>query len=215
MSVVSATKNTVEEAPVTYRCNNKKSYKILKRVFDVVSCVLLGLVLLIPMAVVALLIKIESPGPAIYKQERLGKDGKPFMMYKFRSMYLDAEKNGPQWARTEDPRRTKVGKVIRVWHIDELPQLLNVIKGDMSVVGPRPERGFFYEEFAKSVPEFRKRLMVDQGLTCIAQVNGCYDLTPEERLVYDLEYMDKQSLWTDLVCILKTVVVLFNHKGAR
>lgn len=215
MSVIPATKSVAEEASAAYDCNTKKSYRIVKRVFDIVSCVLLGLVLLIPMAVVALLIKIESPGPALYKQERLGKGGKTFMMYKFRSMYLDAEKNGPQWAQTEDPRRTKIGKVIRVWHIDELPQLLNVIKGDMSVVGPRPEREYFYDEFEQTVPEFRKRLLVDQGLTCIAQVNGCYDLTPAERLAYDFEYMAKQSVWTDFVCILKTFVVLFNHKGAR
>lgn len=215
MSVIPATKSVAEEASAAYDCNTKKSYRIVKRVFDIVSCVLLGLVLLIPMAVVALLIKNESPGPALYKQERLGKGGKTFMMYKFRSMYLDAEKNGPQWAQTEDPRRTKIGKIIRVWHIDELPQLLNVIKGDMSVVGPRPEREYFYDEFEQTVPEFRKRLLVDQGLTCIAQVNGCYDLTPAERLAYDFEYMAKQSVWTDFVCILKTFVVLFNHKGAR
>ena len=215
MSVIPATKSVAEEASAAYDCNTKKSYRIVKRLFDIVSCVLLGLVLLIPMAVVALLIKIESPGPALYKQERLGKGGKTFMMYKFRSMYLDAEKNGPQWAQTEDPRRTKIGKIIRVWHIDELPQLLNVIKGDMSVVGPRPEREYFYDEFEQTVPEFRKRLLVDQGLTCIAQVNGCYDLTPAERLAYDFEYMAKQSVWTDFVCILKTFVVLFNHKGAR
>lgn len=198
-----------------YKANNKKGYLIPKRIFDLVFSLLALLVLLLPMAIVALLIRLESPGPVIYKQERLGKNGKPFMMYKFRSMRNDAEKNGPQWAKIGDPRCTKVGKVIRVWHIDELPQLWNVVLGDMTIVGPRPEREFFYQEFEKEIPGFRDRLLVDQGLTCIAQVNGCYDLTPAGRLEYDVEYIQKQSLWTDFKCVLKTFVVLFNHKGAR
>ncbi len=198
-----------------YKVNNKKGYLIPKRIFDLVFSLLALLVLLLPMAIVALLIRLESPGPVIYKQERLGKNGKPFMMYKFRSMRNDAEKNGPQWAKIGDPRCTKVGKVIRVWHIDELPQLWNVVLGDMTIVGPRPEREFFYQEFEKEIPGFRDRLLVDQGLTCIAQVNGCYDLTPAGRLEYDVEYIQKQSLWTDFKCVLKTFVVLFNHKGAR
>lgn len=197
------------------KVNNKKSYLFVKRVFDVVVALLGLLVLLLPMAIVALLIRIESPGPVIYKQERLGKNGKVFMMYKFRSMCVDAEKGGPQWASKKDPRCTKVGRVIRLWHIDELPQLWNVVKGEMSVVGPRPERAFFYDQFEKEVPMFRDRLLVDQGLTCIAQINGCYDLTPQARYDYDMEYIEKQSVWTDIKCILKTFVVLFNHKGAR
>lgn len=204
---------TVQKAE--YKVNNKKSYLIPKRIFDLILSVLALLVLLLPMAIVALLIRVESPGPVIYKQERLGKNGKPFMMYKFRSMRNDAEKSGPQWATVCDPRCTKVGKVIRVWHIDELPQLWNVVLGEMTVVGPRPEREFFYQEFEKELPNFRDRLLVDQGLTCIAQVNGCYDLTPAGRLEYDMEYIQKQSLWTDIKCVLKTFVVLFNHKGAR
>lgn len=197
------------------KVNDKKGYLIVKRAFDIVVSLLALLVLLLPMAVVALLICIESPGPVIYKQERLGKNGKVFMMYKFRSMCVDAEKAGPQWASKKDPRCTKVGRVIRLWHIDELPQLWNVLKGEMSIVGPRPERAFFYDQFEKEVPLFRDRLLVDQGLTCIAQVNGCYDLTPQGRYDYDMEYIQKQSVWTDIKCILQTFVVLFNHKGAR
>lgn len=209
-----------ETAPQTavirkYKGNTKKSYLITKRIFDIVLSFVAGLVLLLPMAIVALLIVIESPGPVFYVQERLGKNGKPYMMYKFRSMCVDAEKNGPQWAQYGDPRCTKVGKVIRSWHIDELPQLLNVLKGDMSVVGPRPEREYFYAEFEKEIPNFRDRLVVDQGLTCIGQVSGCYDLTPAERLAYDLEYIQKQSVWMDIKCILKTFRVIVNHKGAR
>lgn len=198
-----------------YKLNNRKSYLIPKRIFDIVVSLLALIVLLLPMAIVALLIVLESPGSVIYKQERIGKNGKPFMMYKFRSMCNDAEKNGPQWASYSDPRCTKVGKVIRLWHIDELPQLWNVVRGDMSIVGPRPEREFFYQEFEKDIPNFRDRLLVDQGLTCIAQVNGCYDLTPAGRLEYDVQYIQEQSIWTDFKCILKTFVVLINHKGAR
>lgn len=198
-----------------YHVNEKKSYLIVKRAFDIAASVTAGIVLLIPMAIVAGLIVLDSPGSAFYKQERLGKNGRPFQIYKFRSMYVDAEKNGPQWARTEDPRVTKVGKVIRRWHIDELPQLINVIKGDMSIVGPRPEREHFYRIFEQDIPEYRVRLLVDQGLTCIGQVNGCYDLTPQKRIAYDIEYIENQSIWMDIKCILKTFRVICNHRGAR
>ena len=198
-----------------YTYNDKTGYLAGKRIFDIAVAAVGGAILLLPMAVIAAMIWLESPGPAIYKQERVGKDGKPFMMYKFRSMRIDAEKDGPQWAKVEDDRCTKIGRVIRLWHIDELPQILNVLKGEMSIVGPRPEREFFYEEFEKRIPDYRARLLVDQGLTCIAQVNGCYDLKPEERLIYDVEYMEKQSLWTDIKCVLQTFGVLVNHKGAR
>ena len=165
--------------------------------------------------IVALIIRIESPGPAFYKQERLGKNGKIFMMYKLRSMRTDAEKDGPQWATDDDPRCTRVGKVIRAWRIDELPQIWNVIKGDMSVVGPRPEREYFYNDFEKDNPQFRNRLLVDQGLTCIGQADGGYGAEPAEKLAYDVEYINKQSIWTDIKCLCKTVVVIFSHKGSR
>lgn len=200
---------------ITYKVNGGKLYFAVKRIFDIVFSAAGLLALAVPMAVVSLLIYRESPGPVIYSQERVGKNGKPFTMYKFRSMYLDAEKNGPQWAKKNDDRCTKIGKVIRLYHIDELPQLVNVLKGEMSVVGPRPEREHFYKQFEIDIPEFRARLAVDQGLTCIAQVNGCYDLTPRQRLDYDIEYMEKMSFWLDIKCILQTVLVIFNHKGAR
>lgn len=198
-----------------YRRNRKKSYLFVKRAFDIVASLAAIIVLLIPMLLVALLIVLESPGSAIYKQERLGKNGKPFQILKFRSMCNDAEKNGPQWARTQDPRCTRVGMVIRRWHIDELPQLVNVLKGEMSIVGPRPEREYFYQVFEQELPHYRDRLLVDQGLTCIGQVNGCYDLTPAKRIAYDIEYIENQSVWTDLKCIFKTFGVICNHKGAR
>lgn len=198
-----------------HKLNSKKSFLIIKRVFDFCASLLALIVLAIPMLIVGLCVYIESPGSVIYKQERLGKGGKPFVMYKFRSMRLDAEKNGPQWAHTNDARCTKVGKFIRQWHIDELPQLWNVVKGDMSIVGPRPEREYFYKEFEKKIPGFRTRLVVDQGLTCIGQVSGCYDLTPQKRLDYDIEYINSQSVATDLKCIFKTFGAIATRRGAR
>lgn len=199
----------------TYKLNGSKGYFFVKRCFDIVASLVGGLILLIPMAIVAALIWLESPGPAIYSQERLGKDGEPFTMYKFRSMYLDAEKNGPQWAKKNDHRCTRVGRVIRMYHIDELPQLLNILRGEMTIVGPRPERSYFYDQFEKDIPEFRQRLRVKPGLTGLSQVNGCYDMTPQERIVYDIEYMETMSVWTDLKCILKTFLVVFSRRGAR
>jgi len=172
-------------------------------------------VLLIPMLVVGALIRADSPGPALFKQERLGKDGKPFMMYKFRSMRLGAEANGPQWARRNDDRCTRVGHFLRNTRIDELPQLWNILKGDMSLVGPRPERRYFYDEFETYIPGFRNRLVVQPGLTGLAQVNGGYELLPEEKIVYDMEYIRTRTFWMDVKCILKTIQLVFTHKGAR
>ncbi len=209
----------VEERDVSreteYKVNHDRGYLIVKRVFDIVASFLALVVLCVPMLIVGLLVWIESPGPVIYKQERLGKDGKAFVMYKFRSMHLNAEKNGPQWAAKEDDRCTKVGRFIRVFHIDELPQLVNVLKGEMSIVGPRPEREYFYEEFEKKIPNFRDRLKVVPGLTGFAQVNGGYDLLPEEKFPLDMAYAEQRSLWVDLVLILKTVGVVLTRKGAQ
>lgn len=209
---------TVEQAEITileHKSNQKKSFLYTKRAFDFCVSLLALIVLAIPMLIVALCIYIESPGPVIYKQERLGKGGKPFMMYKFRSMRLDAEKDGPQWADINDDRCTKMGRFIRQWHIDELPQLWNVLKGDMSVVGPRPERECFYEDFEKETPGFRTRLVVDQGMTGYAQVNGGYDATPSQKLELDVAYINAQSAWMDIKCLFKTVLVVFKRKGVR
>ena len=198
-----------------YVVKTPKGYLFIKRAFDIFASAL-GLLLCLPlMAVTTVAIKIESPGPAIFKQERLSKDGKPYTMYKFRSMRLDAEKDGPRWASVNDDRCTKVGRIIRKCHVDEIPQLWNVLRGDMSMVGPRPERAFFYDEFEKDIPDFRQRLRVKAGLTGLSQVNGCYDMTPAQRLAYDKTYMETRGVWTDLKILLQTVVVVFNGKGAR
>lgn len=203
------------EARTEYVVKTPRGYLAVKRVFDIFASALGLLICLIPMGIVAILIRLESTGPAIFKQERLGKGGKPYTMYKFRSMRMDAEKDGPRWASVNDDRCTKVGKFIRRCHIDEIPQLLNVLKGDMSMVGPRPERAYFYDEFEKDIPDFRQRLKIKPGLTGLSQVNGCYDMTPAQRLAYDKTYMETRSVWTDLKILLLTVVVVFNGKGAR
>lgn len=203
------------EAAGKYKLKTPPGYLCIKRVFDVVASVLGLLICLLPMGIVSLCIRAESAGPAIFKQERLGLGGKPYTMYKFRSMYLDAEKDGPRWASVNDDRCTKVGRIIRRCHVDELPQLFNVLKGDMSMVGPRPERAYFYDRFEKDIPDFRERLRVVPGLTGLSQVNGCYDMTPAQRLAYDKTYMESRSVWTDLKILFETVIVVFNGKGAR
>jgi lipopolysaccharide/colanic/teichoic acid biosynthesis glycosyltransferase len=167
------------------------------------------------MLIIALVIRLDSTGPALFTQERLGKNGKPFIMIKFRSMRMDAEVNGPQWADKNDCRCTKVGRFLRKSRLDELPQLVNILMGEMSFVGPRPERACFYDEFEQYIPHFRQRLQVQPGLTGHAQVNGGYELKPEEKIVYDLEYIAKRSVKMDLQCIWKTVLVVFSHDGAR
>ena len=190
-------------------------YLAFKRFMDIVLSAAAAAVLLIPMVIIGILIKIDSPGPAIYSQERLGKNGKPFMIYKFRSMILEAEANGPKWADVDDQRCTKLGRLLRKTRLDELPQLYNIIKGDMTLVGPRPERECFYIQFEQYIPGFKNRMLVTPGLTGHAQVNGGYSLLPEEKIVYDMEYIRNRSFRMDMQCILKTIVVIFSHNGAR
>ncbi len=195
--------------------NNSLVYVCIKRFLDFMISLGVIILLCIPMLIVGLIIRLESPGPAIFKQDRLGKNSKPFIMYKFRTMTTDAEKDGPRWAEKNDSRCTKVGLFLRKTRIDELPQFLNVIKGDMSLVGPRPEREYFYEKFEKYIKGFSNRLVVLPGITGLAQVSGGYDLLPEEKIIYDMEYISKMSLKMDFYCIFKTISVIFTHDGAR
>lgn len=190
-------------------------YLVCKRLGDFLISALSLVVLILPMLLIALLIRLDSPGPAIFRQERLGKGGRPFTMFKFRTMILEAEEDGPQWAKENDERCTRIGFLLRKTRMDELPQLVNILMGQMSFVGPRPERACFYDEFEVYIPHFRKRLQVLPGLTGLAQVNGGYDLLPEEKIVYDLEYIRNRSFGMDLRCIWKTVQVVFTHDGAR
>ena len=190
-------------------------YNFVKRMGDVFLSILLFIVLSPLMCIIAILIKIDSPGPVIFSQERLGKDGAPFLIYKFRSMRMDAEKDGPKWASENDNRCTRVGKILRKARLDEIPQLLNIFEGDMSFVGPRPEREYFYKKFETYIPGFRNRLAVKPGLTGLAEVNGGYDLRPEEKIIFDMQYIEQRSVRLDIDCMLKTFVLIFTHKGAR
>lgn len=193
----------------------KPGYLLLKRSADVLFSLMLGILLLLPMLVIALWVRLDSKGPALFKQERVGKNGKSFVMLKFRSMGLDAEKDGPQWAQKEDDRVTKAGRILRATRLDELPQLWNIFVGHMSFVCPRPERECFYEEFETYIHGYRNRLVVRPGLTGWAQVNGGYDLAPEEKIVYDMEYIEKRSVGMDWRCIFRTIRLVFTHEGAR
>lgn len=187
----------------------------IKRLFDIIF----SLILLLPMIPVILflciIIVLETPGFPIYYQERLGIYGKRFNVFKLRSMVIDAEKNGPQWANKDDPRITKVGLFIRRTRIDEIPQLINILKGEMSFVGPRPEREYFYKKFEAYIPEFKRRLLVKPGLTGWAQINGGYNLDPKEKLELDMEYIRSKTIRMDIRILCKTVLIIWNGKGAR
>ncbi|WP_096190292.1 sugar transferase [Evansella halocellulosilytica] len=190
---------------------------VVKRVFDIV-CSSIILVLISPiLLLVALLIKLEDPrGSIIYSQERYGKNNKPFMIYKFRSMIEGAEnKTGPVLATENDDRITKVGKFMRSTRLDELPQLFNVLKGDMSLVGPRPERGFFIKELSKKYYHYGYRNTVQPGITGYAQIMGKYSTEVDDKLRFDLYYIRKYSFWLDIVILLKTFIVLFDKTKAE
>lgn len=148
-----------------------------------------------------------------YTQTRLGKDQKPFTIYKFRTMPPDAEKDGPRWPVEDDPRCTRVGRFLRKWRIDELPQLVNIIAGQMSLVGPRPERPEFYDLFDCSIEGFRSRTQVLPGLTGWALVCGGWELSPEQKLRYDMEYIERRSLGLDLRCLWLTFGLLLGKQS--
>jgi len=193
--------------------------RFLKRVMDI-TIVAISLVLLAPiLLLISLFIKIDSSGPVFYKQRRLGFRGKEFTLYKFRSMISDAEKDtGPVWASKNDERITRVGRILRPFRLDELPQLFNVLKGDMSFVGPRPERPAFVEELKKSIPLYTLRLNVHPGITGLAQVKHTYDTSIEDvkkKLSYDLQYINNMSLKLDLKIFLKTILTVLKQEGAH
>lgn len=180
---------------------------VLKRIFDVVFSIFI-LIMLSPLfLLIGLIIKFDSKGRIFYKQDRVGFDGKEFLIYKFRTMREDAEaETGPVWTTEDDPRRTRVGKFLRRTSLDELPQFFNVLKGDMSVVGPRPERKFFVDKFKTQIPRYLERHRVKSGLTGWAQINGLRGNSPiEERTQYDIYYIENWSLAFDFKIILKTI----------
>jgi len=181
---------------------------VIKRIIDLAISGVGLLLLTIPAALIALAIKYTSPGPVFYRQERMGLDGRPFWVYKFRSMRVDAEEvTGPIWAREDDPRCTAVGRFLRHWDLDELPQIWNVLKGDMSIVGPRPERPFFVEQFKHRIPSYMLRHKVKAGITGWAQVNGWRGNTSlEKRIEFDLYYIENWSLSLDFKIMWLTVL---------
>ena len=197
------------------KVKDKPVYDAISRLFDIFAT-LVSLVVGLPIVLIAAIaIKIEDGGPVLYSQARLGKGGKVFTIYKMRSMRVDAEVNGAQWTDTDDDRITRVGRFIRKTRIDEIPQLYNILVGHMKIIGPRPERPKLAEEFCVDLPEFVNRLAVRPGLTGLAQVNGGYDLTPAEKLKWDVEYIRRRGLFLDLIILLKTIAVVFTGNGAR
>ena len=191
----------------------------IKRTFDVVFSLVLTVLTAPIMLLAAVAIKLDSRGPVLYRQERLGQYGRPFMVTKFRSMRDDAERDGrPRWATADDDRITRVGALMRKTRIDELPQLFNVLKGEMSLVGPRSERAFFVEQLTEQIPFFAVRHSVKPGVTGWAQVRYQYGATVEdaaEKLQYDLYYVKNHSLFLDLMILFETVAVVLTGKGAR
>ncbi len=187
----------------------------LKRIVDVAFSSLFLLLASPVMMLTALLIKLDSPGPVFFAQERMGLDAKPFKMLKFRSMRVDAERSGPGWTTKDDPRRTRIGTILRKTSIDELPQFINVLMGDMSVVGPRPEQPTYVEQFRQSIPRYMERHREKAGVTGWAQINGLRgDTSIAERTKYDLWYIENWSLWLDFKIILRTAFKAFFDKAA-
>lgn len=192
-----------------------KLFEAYQRFFDIVLS-LIACIIGIPIILIAgIFIKLEDGGPILYKQERLGRCGEEFYVYKLRSMRTDAEKFGAQWAEKDDPRITKIGKFIRKTRIDEIPQLINILKGDMGIIGPRPERAVFVKEFEEKFPGFVNRLSIRPGLTGWAQVNGGYEMDPGEKLIADIYYIKNRSVLMDIKIVLMTVKVVFTGDGAR
>lgn len=193
-----------------------KSKLIGKRICDIIFGTLFGIISLPIIAIFAILIKLTSKGPVFFKQQRVGYMGQPITIVKLRSMRNDAEKKtGAVWAKKDDPRVTRVGHFMRKTRIDELPQFWSIIKGDMSLVGPRPERFGLTEQFSEKWPNFPQRLRIISGLTGFAQVKGGYDLNPNEKSKLDNYYIEHYSLKFDFKIALKTFRIIFTGDGAR
>lgn len=200
---------------VCTNCYKSFYYNVVKRGIDILFSLLL-LIATSPILIISLIIVfLQDFKNPLFSQKRVGIGNEEFIIYKVRSMVYDAEKNGAKWAEKNDMRVTSFGKFIRKTRIDELPQLWNVIKGEMSLIGPRPELEIFYKEFEKTIPNFRDRLQVKPGLGGLAQVNGGYDVTPKEKLEYDLEYIENLSFKLDIKIFFETIKVVITGDGAR
>jgi lipopolysaccharide/colanic/teichoic acid biosynthesis glycosyltransferase len=186
-----------------------KLYNICKDVSDISISLLLTVILLPVFAVISIAIKLSSKGPAVFRQERAGRNGKPFIFYKFRTMKTDVDPFGPSPKASDDLRLTRVGRFLREYSLDELPQLFNVLKGDMSIIGPRP---LYISQMAEWNERQKKRLLVKPGLTGLAQISGRGELTREEKLELDVKYVETAGFWLDLKIILATFADVFRRK---
>lgn len=191
-----------------------KRQRIVKRIFDLVVSLMLLVMLSPVMLIIALLIKLDSPGPVFYHQDRYTINKKIFKIHKFRTMVVDAEKNGAQYQTKNDTRITRVGNILRKTHLDEFPQLVNVIKGDMSFVGPRPERPIFADEYCEKVVDYELRYLEKAGITGYSHVYGYYSSRASDRIIMDLIYMANYSFYYDIKLMLMTVRQVFVHDGA-
>jgi exopolysaccharide biosynthesis polyprenyl glycosylphosphotransferase len=211
VSIMSSVFYKTDDIP-TFRISNMElspEESFLKRSLDLLFGSIAAIISLPVSLVVILLVKLDG-GPVLYTQERLTIGGKQFKIFKFRTMIPNAEKiSGPVLAGEKDPRITKVGKFLRIVRMDELPQLINILKGEMSIVGPRPERPYFVEQFEQALPEYHYRFKVKAGLTGLAQVEGKYNTTVEDKLRYDLIYINNYSIWKDFLIMLRTIKILF------
>ena len=197
-----------------FHSSQKYLYDYLKRLIDIVFAFVFGLISLIFYPFIILGILISSPGPIFYRQKRVGKDGKEFILTKFRTMIVGAEKNGPVWSSKNDPRVTAFGRFLRASHFDELPQLWNILKGEMSLVGPRPERPEFVKELNEKISHYHLRHLVKPGLTGWAQINYPYGASVEDalkKLHFDLYYIKNRSLFLDISIILKTINIFLRQ----
>ena len=189
--------------------------KLVKRISDIIISGILIIITGIPMLIIALLIKLDDHGPVFFRQERLTRDAKAFNIIKFRSMSVDAEANGAQLAKKDDKRVTKLGKVLRRSHLDELPQLFNVFKGEMSMVGPRPERPEIMMDYMENIEEFAYRLKVKGGITGYAQVYGKYNTTPYNKLRLDLIYIQNYTIFLDIKIMVLTLKIIFRKETSE
>jgi lipopolysaccharide/colanic/teichoic acid biosynthesis glycosyltransferase len=201
--------------PLNKQFPAKRGYEFTKRAIDLAFCLIFGPLALLLIFLFGILIKLDSKGPMFYKQVRCGKKGKFYSIYKLRSMIDGAEKScGATWASKDDPRITTIGKIIRKTRIDELPQLWNIFTGDMSMIGPRPERPELILEFSEKHISFISRNYIKPGVTGWAQINGGYELSPKEKLTYDIYYIKNRNIFLDAYIMLRTVWVVLTAHGA-
>ena len=194
---------------------SSSSNKMIKRIEDIILSSIILFIISPIMLILAIGVKITSPGPIFYRQTRIGWNGQPFDMLKFRSMPIDVEKEGVKWGSAQNKTNTKFGQFIRAKSLDELPQFLNVLKGDMSIIGPRPERDIFVEQFRKEIPRYMQKHMVKAGISGWAQINGWRgDTSLEKRIEFDLHYINNWSLWLDIKIIFLTIFKGFINKNA-